>query len=238
MRNAIPILFLCCGAAQAADIVHAHTPVAVTPTPTVAARFETTHCTIPCKKPISRRWELLRDAQTIELRGEGAPFSELWRRLVDGRIDYIYLMHDEHRAIEYSPTDLALIGRQPDWERIGSLVSSRDLAHLKRGAKGRHAGLETRRYTGALGKAKVDVAWIPSLALPAKLQYRYPKQTVTIRLVRHHDAPGASTVANALASYQLVDYADIGDMEDDPQAQVWIRKAVAAPGNLHQGHEH
>lgn len=238
MRHAIVLLLLlCCGPARAAAV---SPPLPTTPLPAVAAHFETTHCAIPCKKPVSRQWHLLRDGQTIELRGDGAPFSELWRRLGDGRIDYVYVMHDERRAIEYSPVDLTLIGREPDWARIGALLSPADLERLKRGAAGRHAGLATRRYTGTLGSAKIDVAWIPDLALPARLQYRYPDQTVTIRLLRRHAGapPVAPTTAATLAGYQLVDYADIGDMEEDAQAQTWIRKAAAAPGHLHQGHGH
>ncbi|WP_059750803.1 hypothetical protein [Thiobacillus denitrificans] len=238
MRHAILLLLLlCCGPARAAAVSPTLAPTAP---PAVAARFETTHCAIPCKKPISRQWHLLRDSQTIELRGDGAPFSELWRRLGDGRADYVYVMHDERRAIEYSPVDLVLIGRQPDWTRIGALLSPADLERLKRGAAGRHAGLATRRYTGTLGPARIDVAWIPNLALPARLQYRYPDQTVTIRLLRRYEgaSPVASTTAGTLAGYQLVDYADIGDMEEDAQAQAWIRKAAAAPGHLHQGHGH
>lgn len=238
MRHTIMLLLLlCCGPARAAAESAPVTPAAL---PAVAAHFETTHCAIPCKKPISRQWHLLRDSRTIELRGNGAPFSELWRRLGDGGIDYVYVMHDERRAIEYSPVDLTLIGRQPDWTRIGAILSPADLQGFKRGAAGRHAGLATRRYTGTLGSAQVDVAWIPDLALPARLQYRYPDQTVTIRLLRRYaDAPPvAPTTAATLAGYQLVDYADIGDMEEDAQAQAWIRKAAAAPGHLHQGHGH
>lgn len=238
MRSPIVLLvLLCCSPVRADVLPPAEASVAL---PAVTAHFETTQCAIPCKKPVSKRWYLLRDSRTLELRGEGAPFSEVWRRLADGRIDYVYVMHDERRAIEYSPVDLALIGRQPDWARIGALVSPADLERLKRGAAGRHAGLTTRRYTGTLGPARVDVAWIPDLSLPARLQYRYPGQTVTIRLLRRHlgEPPVAPTTADTLAGYQLVDYADIGDMEEDAQAQAWIRKAAAAPGHLHQGHGH
>lgn len=225
MRGVLVALLLCGGGAAQADAV----------LPAAAARFETTHCAVPCKKPVSRRWDLMRDAQTIELRGVGAPFSELWRRLGDGRVGYVYLMHDERRAIEYSPADLAMIDRAPDWERIGALLSPREIERLASAGRGRQGGLETQRYRGRLGKAKVEATWIPALALPAKLVYRYPGHTVSIRLVARHEgaAPAQPPAAAALASYALVDYADIGDMEGDPQAEAWIRKAAAAPGHLH-----
>lgn len=233
------LLLLCCGTAQLANATEP--PDSAAPSlPSVAVRFETTHCAIPCRKPTIRRWFLLRDSRSIELRGENAPFSELWRRLADGRVDYVYVMHDERRAIEYSPIDLALIDRQPDWARLGAILSPADLERLKPGSKGRLAGMQFRRYTGILGRAKVDVAWIPSLALPYRLQYRYPGETVTVRLLRHYpDAPPiAPTTADALTAYQPVDYADLGDMEEDAAAQAWIRKAAMAPGHLHQQRGH
>lgn len=236
MRNSFLTLLLCiCVVASVAAVP----PVADTPTlPALAARFETALCALPCKDPKSRQWYLLRDARAIELRDDSAVYSELWRRYDDGRIDYVYLMHDERRGIEYSPADLDVIGRRPDWERIGALLSPQDLAQLTAGAKGRHDGLETQRYTGTLRKAAVDVIWIPELALPASLEYRYPDRMITVRLLQRYPgkAPVALTDSKTLAHYQLVDYADVGDMEEDPQAQRWIRKAVAAPG--HQHHEH
>lgn len=230
MRGAIAVVLLCCGGAV-------QTGAAAAPLPPLAARFETVHCALPCKKPVARRWTLARDAQAVELRGEGAPYSELWRRLAGGRVGYAFLMHDERRAIEYSPVDLEMIGRAPDWERLGALLSPRDLARLERGAKGRHGAYATRRYAGTLGGAKVEAQWITTLGLPAKLTYRYPGHTVTVRLLAL-DAGAPPAPGAALAAYELVDYADIGDMEGDPQAEAWIRKAAAAPGHAHPGHGH
>lgn len=239
MRNAMLFLLLCCGTAQPVNATEPPVPAAAS-MPAVAAQFETIHCAVPCRKPTTRRWFLLREGRSIELRGENAPFSELWRRLADGRIDYVYVMHDERRSIEYSPIDLALIDQQPDWARLGAILSHADLERLEPGAKGRVAGLQFRRYRGTLGKARVDVAWIPGLALPYRLKYRYPGETVTIRLLRRYpDAPPiAPSTADVLAAYQSVDYADIGDMEEDAAAQTWIRKAAMAPGHLHQQHGH
>lgn len=141
-------------------------------------------------------------------------------------------MHDERRAIEYSPVDLEMLGRAPDWERVGALLSPRDLARLERGAKGRHGAHATQRYAGTLGGAKLEAQWISALGLPAKLTYRYPGHTVTVRLLAL-DTSAASAPGAALAGYDLIDYADVGDMEGDPQADAWIRKATAAPGHRH-----
>lgn len=230
------ILLALCACLTAASAMASE---AVAPPPPLAAHYETSACGLPCDKPVERRWFLLRGDAFIELRDQIEPVSQLWRRHADGRIDYTYVMHDERRAIEYTIVDLKLIGHTPDWERLGSLLSARDLAALSTDATNTGSRTETRRYEGAKGPARIEVTWNPTLALPERLSYRYPSHTVTVRLLASYDlsnAPVRPTDPQTLAGYSLVDFADLGDMEEDPQAQSWIRKALRAPG--HEGHAH
>ena len=202
----------------------------------VDVRFETTTCEIPCKAPKSRTWTLRRDERAIELRGSGAPYGEVWRRLDDGKVDYAFVMHDEDRMIEYAPIDLQLINKVPDWERLGAVVAAEDIERLKAGKRARHEGFATRSYTGSVNGAKVEVVWIPELHLPAKIDSKTAKRRVTVRLLAVENSPAPPMPDVVRERYQRVDYADLGDMEEDPDAQRWIRKAINAPG--HEAHNH
>lgn len=202
----------------------------------LAASFRTTQCSLPCSEEKSASWQMRRDQGAIELRGTGSPFSEMWRRSGDGRIDYVFLMHDEKRSIDYNPVDLKLADKTPHWERLGSLIAAADLDRLEPGEHGQRFGYATRSYRGELNGARVDVVWIPQLGLPASLQTTRDAQRVSIELL---SIEATGTLPDAIAvprDYQRVDYADLGDMEEDPQAQVWIRKAALAPGHQHHAH--
>lgn len=202
----------------------------------IDARFETTTCEIPCRQPKSSAWDLRRSDTAVELRGAGAPYSEMWRRLGDGRIDYAFAMHDEERVIEYSPIDLQLINKTPDWERLGAVVAAEDLGRLKAGKVGRHAGYATRTYAGNVKGTRIEIVWIPELMLPAKVDSRTAKRRVTVKLLGIEKNANPPMPDPVRERYQRVDFADLGDMEEDPDAQVWIRKAVNAPG--HDSHAH
>lgn len=202
----------------------------------VDARFETTACQLPCKKPRSSVWNLRRADDSVELRGAGAPYSELWRRLRNGSIDYAFAMHDDERVIEYNPVDLQIINKTPDWERLGAIVAARDLERLKLGEVGLHAGYTTHTYSGVDSGTRIEIVWIPELMLPLKVDTRNSSGYVSVQLLAF-DSQGMPPMPDAVRErYQRVDYADLGDMEEDPNAKVWIQKASKALG--HGSHAH
>lgn len=207
----------------------------------VQAHFETRVCARPCKKPRVRDWFMFRTPDRLELRDARTPVSEIWRWQSDkSTVAYQYLMHDDKRVIEYAPVDLALIGKTPDWKRLRHIVTEQDLAHLKRvGSTGKtKARPATERWVGRVQGVQIDVRWNPAEALPEQVTYTHPGHAVTVtRLHTGKALPVAVTTESALASYIAVDYADLGDMEHSPDEQVWIRKAMQAPGHEHHDHD-
>lgn len=202
----------------------------------VDARFETTACQLPCQQPGSSVWSLRRGHDSVELRGADAWYSELWRLLSDGSIDYAFAMHDDKRVIEYNPVDLQIINKTPDWERLGAIVAARDLERLKIGEVGLHAGYTTHTYSGVDSGTRIEIVWIPELMLPLKVDTRNSSGYVSVQLLAF-DAQGMPPMPDAVRErYQRVDYADLGDMEEDPNAKVWIQKASKALG--HGSHAH
>lgn len=221
--------------------------------PAVDAQFETIKCAIPCKQELKTEWWMMRTPNTIELRhlvgNKGntlAKRGEMWKYNPKGKTTYLFLMHDDQRAIEYLFDDLKILGLGVDetqWQINSQFLTNAELAGFKKSTKTSKAyqGYQTAVYTGKIGQADVNVMWLPALKVPVKLEYVYPKSKVTIALktlaagenLQQSKAP--KTTTDKLASYDQVYYTDIGDMEEDPTAQAWIAKAAGAPG-LHAHH--
>ncbi|MDX1915876.1 MAG: hypothetical protein SFU55_09860 [Methylophilus sp.] len=235
------------------------TPAAGESIPNIDARFETIQCEIPCKKPQKRIWWMLRSATQIELRDVGlhtgklAKFGEIWRHQADNKLSYLFLMYEDKRAIEYLPDDLKILGISADekqWQIITQLITDDEVAHMKKtSVKSEfYHRYQVESYVGMINDTRVSVLWLPQLHIPAKIVYYYPKPknsgtkvpetkiTVQLKQLSTELASSIRTSESQLSSYQQVYYTDIGDMEQNAEAQAWITKAKGAPG-LHT-HQH
>lgn len=217
--------------------------------PNFDARFETIQCEIPCKKPQKRIWWMLRNAAQVELRdvnlptGKLAKFSEIWRHQADNKLSYLFLMHERKRAIEYLPDDLKILNISADekqWQIMTQLITDDEISNLNKQSLKTvpYQRYQVESYTGKINDVQVSVLWLPQLRVPAKIVYFYPKTKVTVQLKQLSTelASAISTTESQLNSYQQVYYTDIGDMEQNAEAQAWIIEAKGAPG-LHT-HQH
>lgn len=210
--------------------------------PNLDARFETSQCAVPCQKPVKREWLMLREAGQVELRDLHAKHSDLWQ-WQDGTLDYVYLMHDEKRAIDYTSIDLRLLGMgvgENKWQALTQLVTPSELASLEKKAGTPYEKMATEIYQGKLSGVDTEITWIPALQIPLQVEYRYPKHHVTVKLVERYQGklPVQRTTNQVLHAYQHVDFVDIGDMEHDKHAVAWLSAAKDAPGvNVHR-HDH
>lgn len=215
------------------------------------AQFETTECALPCKKSSALNkkttWWMWRTPQQVELRKANENNSEMWQVDENHQLNYQFLMHDEKRVIEYSRTDLTMLGMQTDaakWQAIASLVTQADLASLKKSSlKKQFNGLDLTQYSGNLNGIKTNIVWIEALQIPLSMTYIYPKQQLVVKLIQLNAKPENATTEAQLLAYQQVDYADIGDMEHSATAKIWLSKAHDAPGVHHyydqaDGHQH
>ncbi|MCB5187763.1 hypothetical protein LG200_07045 [Methylobacillus caricis] len=238
--SGLGLLLLGCNVASADDL------------PVLNARFETSQCAIPCKKPVAREWIMMRDSNQLELRDVGASHSDLWQVQADGSLDYVYVMHNEKRAIDYNPVDLRLLGisaGMEKWQALSRLVTQEELSTLEKLAGKTYQGMSTEVYRGKLDQVKTEVTWIPALQIPLQVQYHYPDRVVTVKLVQRFGQalPVEKTTYAVLQTYQHVDFTDIGDMEHDQSATAWLALAKGAPGvhvhhhashHAHDDHEH
>lgn len=211
--------------------------------PSLDARFETSQCEVPCKHPVKREWLMLREASQVELRDVNASHSDLWQWSDNAGLDYMYLMHGEKRAIDYTSIDLRLLGMgvgEQKWQALTQLVTTSELASMQKKPGQAYEGMPTETYQGKLKGVETEVIWIPALQIPLQVDYRYPKHHVTVKLVERYQSalPVEKTTGQILQAYQHVDFVDIGDMEHDKQAVTWLSQAKGAPGVHVHGHEH
>jgi hypothetical protein len=137
------------------------------------------------------------------------------------------------RGIEYTPADLDKIQHRRPWEVLSGIVSPALLAKLALARETKVMGHEAKVFKGRQGDKQLEVVWLPGLQLAAKVTVTVGNRRSVSELrgfLVDTDAPSA-TIDAQLADYQLVDFADIGDMETSPAA-VWLRQA-AAPGHKH-----
>lgn len=217
----------------------------------VNARYETVQCTLPCQADAAKHmhWWLMRDQDAVEIRNvyqndEPSHHSSLWQKKPGGQFSYIYLMHEERRAIDYADVDLKLLSIKMDessWQIKTQLVTDSELGSLQKldTQETLQYGHVVEKYSGVLGDGiRTQVWWMPELKLPYKVEYIYPQHSVTIQLtlLQHPDdaqtadASAPKTAMAVIEQYQHVDYTDLGDMEHNPSEMQWLAKAHDAPG--------
>jgi len=210
------------------------------------AKFMTESCAKPCKKPIIQHWWMMRDNTQVELRSldrknQLDEHSEVWQfSPADGKMHYLYLMHDEKRVIEYQHEDMSLLQMSPSeqkWQEVSQLITNKDLALLKKSSKKSepYFGKLTEIYTGKLNGTDVQLTWIPELKVPQQMVVDYPNSRIKITLksmgnisAKPEQAPRSTEAI--LANYSQVFFTDIGDMEQNAEDKIWINKAHDAPG--------
>ncbi|MGE3298329.1 MAG: hypothetical protein AB7I68_13400 [Porticoccaceae bacterium] len=202
----------------------------------VAAKFSTRTCALPCTQPRSGDWYLWRNENRVEIRSGSGQIGEIWRRDDKGRISLVYVEPAHKRGIAYTATDLRLIGNTRPWERLASIVDPAELKNLEPVGETEFLGHKAQRYKGDLDKRAVEVVWIPHLQLAAQVINTYPDHQVTTELQSFLTGQESSTALSEaeLADYQLVDFADVGDMETTP-SMAWLKQS-AAPGHEHHHH--
>ncbi len=202
----------------------------------VAAKFSTRTCALPCAQSRSGEWYLWRNENRVEIRSGSGQIGEIWRRDDKGRISFVYVEPAHKRGIEYTATDLRLIGNSRPWERLASIIDPAELERLEPAGETEFLGHRAQRYQGKLDERRVEVVWMPHLQLAAQVIHTYPDHQVTIELQSFltGQESGAALSEADLADYQLVDFADVGDMETNP-SMAWLKQSVA-PGHEHHHH--
>lgn len=198
----------------------------------LAARFE-----LRLNK-LSTDWYLWRQADVVETANVLAGQGSIWQRLGADGYRHQRIFHGDRRVVEYLPNELKTRHAEPDWEKLGSLISPQLLGELRQIGRKTLFGQPAVRYVGRAGGQQIDLWWLEKARLPARLQMVSAGHRMSMSLKDlHAGAPASWPTAwpradeHKLADYGLLDAADFGDMENDP----FVAKIMQADGH---GHTH
>lgn len=162
-------------------------------------------------------WRLFRSADRVDIDNLSAATGEVWQR--DGKVLIMRkLFHADRKAIEYQMDDFAVLGMQPSWQRQALLIDPAVLSHLTLIDEEWIDGHPVRVYRGTVGDQQLEIAWITDLNLPQSITRRALDGDVVERTAlraMHTLTQNPWRYENG-DSYEVIDYADLGDHERDP----------------------
>lgn len=197
----------------------------------IAAEFVTT-TSIKGHSPVTNIWRIQRDSQRVELVRLDSQIGEIWSKTSQDLWFYQKAFSEDKQVIEYSPSDLAALGVQPQWLPIALAVDPKVLESLGNGKQGKTIhGFKTQRFKGKFQDAHYEITWIPELALAALVKYSKDEMSSVTEVKIPYPLAESPWTPLDVGRYRLIDYSDLGDMERDPFV-------VKAQSQLPGGHSH
>jgi hypothetical protein len=198
------------------------------------------HYTLRVNK-LQTDWFLWRQNDLIETANVLAAEGTIWQRL-DNDAGYYYrrVFHKDERVVEYAPGELKARHTEPEWQKLASVISPKTLEALRRVGDKPMFGQRAAHYVGRLDGQKIDLWWLETARLPARLHVVSAGRQMHMELREMHagspdtwPAAWPRTNEQKLAAYGLIDASDFGDMESDP----FVAKVMQVDGHEH-GHAH
>lgn len=200
----------------------------------VAARFVETRQE-PHQRPARHDWFFYRDGgQRIET--AQLDYAEIWARDERQELTLQRVFHRDRKIIEYTAGELRTQRRTREWNELASILDPRALAGLRRAGRGKVLGEPAVRYTGRAGETRIEVMWLPRLALPGRIVRKTDEAAYTLELRELRPTAADSwprVAAAAFADFEVIDGSDLGDREYEP----FVQKVLAADAGGH-GHAH
>ena len=197
--------------------------------PAIACRFESHGRSGAHDDPTPHPLLFWRQAGRVEVQDVAAGTGELWLRDAEGRLTWMRLFHEDRRVIEHVSADLAILDRTDAWPRVASLVDEGVLARLTDRGGRRAMGWAARLYSGEIDGIRTEVTWIPELSVPARIVRHLPSGRQKLVLAETHAIEDAPFAPPDSSSYEVIDFADIGDKENDP----FLQRVLARDGHQH-----
>lgn len=184
------------------------------------------------KRLSEQQWRIWRTPSRMEL-STGAR-REIWERRDDGALSLMQIDVLDKSMLEYQASDLQGMGTDYSWEKITQLVDPEAIIGLKkqRASRGQF-GLE-QRYTRRQGELRLTITVLPERDVPASWEIKTAQGTERLKLLRiEQDFPVSDppTSAMQLAALMTVQFADLGDRENDPRVHRLL--GMFLPGHVH-----
>lgn len=201
------------------------------PLPAVAAEYHLER-TIGDAPPVSVNWRLWREPDRVQRDFPSSHTSEVWRR-DGGAVFHVKYFHEAQRGIEFQQADLSMLEALPAWQQVGLTVSPDLLQDLKHTGTGTEQGHEWRRYSGEHQGVHWDITIRTDLMVPVRVERTAGREKEQITLLGAWRPPEAPWAPEPVASYDVLDFADLGDHEHDP-----FVLAVQGQIGMDHGHAH
>lgn len=209
--------------------------------PATAAEYRTTLSLEPTGHPHAADgstaeqpvvWRFWREARQIVIERPQLGLGELWQR--DGKtLIHRKLYHGDRRAIEFQEDDLKMLGGKPAWQKLALLIDPAVLERLTAGELDWLDDKPVREYRGSAAGADWRVVVRLDLALPVLIEREAHGVSERTELLNAYPLAAAPWQPTASGSYDVIDYADLGDKEYDP----FVVKVQAQMGHDHS-HSH
>jgi hypothetical protein len=126
------------------------------------------------------------------------------------------LFDDYQRAIEYQPQDRPSNNVSFDWQAKAQLITEQQLSSLKRVAI-QGNGCDQEEVFINPNEPKFSLTWLPKLKLIKHLKRVHDGSVVEWKLTQIvQDIDKIKAQFSRWMSYKSIDYADLGDNENDP----------------------
>lgn len=204
--------------------------------PAIAARYLIEERPARAKPQPRLAWYLYRGDHVVETANPAQGTAERWERDSGGRITHARYFHGDRRVVEAAFGELRTRNMVPDWRQLGAVFDPREVAGLRKVGATRHLGQAASIYRGRVGDESLEVTWLESAAIAARVVRASRRGTTSIVLAELRDERPESwphVGAVDTATYQRIDLADLGDMESDP----FVKRLLRAGGG-HAGHAH
>jgi hypothetical protein len=197
--------------------------------PAVAAQYRTSLDGGPATR--AAEWRFWRRPDLLISENLASGTAEHWQR--DGKAVFHYRMfHEERRGIEFMVEDLEMLGEALRWTRQALLVDPQLLARLEPDTAGWRRNHPYRRYIGTVDGTHWDITLRMDIMLPMTIESRRDGIRQRTELIAAHALDTAPWQPTPTRSYEIIDFADIGDRESDP----FVRKIQGTLGIEHGDH--
>lgn len=191
------------------------------------AHDEKTHTTEKGKAETEEsvvRWHFFREQKRIDIDNVASYTGEAWLR--DGKLILMrQFFHDDRKGVEYQNDDFTLLGMQPSWQRQALLVDPVELQQLRESGTEWRDGHPLRSYKGEIKGQSVEIDWRVDLNVPQRIARKKGDEQEITELQAVYPLAQSPWQYRKGDDYELINYADIGDMERDPfviKVQSWL----------------
>jgi len=195
---------------------------------TLSARFEV-------KAPTGKRTlTLYRRGDEVMHVGREAGLAEYWRRLPNGHIAHTRLFEDYKRGIEYEPADLASVSGMPNWDGLRGLLP---VAVSELNEAG---GDECNRFVAQDADFGL-IIYSPEIDLLAYRATQGPDSQADAWIKRESVSFDKTKIDRAFEmrlGYDMVDFADVGDMENDADLAKMMSRSFVEKREGNHAHNH